>query len=194
MSTLSQQEIMDCVSIDKVTKIHIPGGAWDETLAEFDSHHLDSIDVMLENDGPGQGRITITCYGKAWTSYWGAMGKDKTIAEFFCSCDRWYLAGNLDSSLQEKITDKDALVEEAKKGVIQRRRDLDLDEHDARRAYDDIDGMSGEELYENHDLLSDAFGTEWYFDLPQTLNPDHEYLQKIIMVVKVVLREKLLSF
>lgn len=35
--------------------------------------NLDPIDVMLENFEPGKGRITIRCYTKAWTSYWGGM-------------------------------------------------------------------------------------------------------------------------
>lgn len=57
---------------------------------------LDPIRVTLDDIGPGQGRINIECYGKARASYWGAMG-DRTIAQFFASCDNGYLINNLAS-------------------------------------------------------------------------------------------------
>ena len=39
-----------------------------------DLERLDPVRVMIENYEPGKGRITITCYGKAWTAAWFAMG------------------------------------------------------------------------------------------------------------------------
>lgn len=32
-----------------------------------DVERLDPVRVMIENYEPGKGRITITCFGKAWT-------------------------------------------------------------------------------------------------------------------------------
>ena len=55
---------------------------------------LDPIRVTLDDIGPGQGRINIECYGKAWASYWGAMGKE-SIAQFVVTCDNHYLIKNL---------------------------------------------------------------------------------------------------
>lgn len=56
--------------------------------------NLDPIRVYLEDYGPGKGRITISCYDAAWVGYWGAMG-EKSIQDFFISCDSDYLAGNM---------------------------------------------------------------------------------------------------
>ena len=55
-----------------------------------DIKHLDPVNVLLEDFGPGQGKITIECFGKAWTSYWNAMWKENTIDKFFCDCDNEY--------------------------------------------------------------------------------------------------------
>src|SRR5690606_8657631 len=35
---------------------------------------LDPIVVYFEDYAPGRGRITVACYGDAWTAAWGAMG------------------------------------------------------------------------------------------------------------------------
>jgi hypothetical protein len=68
---------------------------------------LDPIQVTLDDIEKGKGRIIITCYGSAWTSYWGGMS-DRTISEFFCDCDEHYLANNL-SSIKSTITDFNAI-------------------------------------------------------------------------------------
>ena len=39
---------------------------------------FDPIRVVTENYGPGRGRITITCEGKAWTGSWFAMS-DRSV-------------------------------------------------------------------------------------------------------------------
>jgi hypothetical protein len=63
---------------------------------------LDPIQVTLDDIEKGKGRIIITCYGSAWTSYWGGMS-DRTISEFFCDCDEHYLANNLSSIKSTKM-------------------------------------------------------------------------------------------
>jgi len=55
---------------------------------------LDAVAVIIEDLSEGAGRITITCFGQAWTAYFGAMG-GKHISEFFCSCDEDYLVDAL---------------------------------------------------------------------------------------------------
>lgn len=56
-----------------------------QSLEITEVERLDPIRVMAENYEPGRGRITITCYGKAWTAAWFAMGGD-TVQAFFHSC------------------------------------------------------------------------------------------------------------
>lgn len=74
------------------------------TISEVPS--LDPIRVMLEDIGPGQGRINIECWGKSWANFFGGMG-ERTIAQFFVSCDEHYLAGKLGDSIEADIFDPD---------------------------------------------------------------------------------------
>lgn len=61
----------------------------------IDPPALDPITVFLENFEPGKGRVTIVCYGRAWTSFWGAIS-GKRIEEFLLTCESDYIADNLD--------------------------------------------------------------------------------------------------
>jgi hypothetical protein len=58
------------------------------------SKGIDPIEVYFRDEEPGQGSITITCYGEAWTAWWGAIG-GRTIDEFVAQCDADYLLGKL---------------------------------------------------------------------------------------------------
>lgn len=50
-----------------------------------DADGLDSIRFMLQDVGPGAGRLLVECYGEAWATYWGGMGQ-RTIREFLSTC------------------------------------------------------------------------------------------------------------
>ena len=65
-----------------------------ERIEITDLPRLDPIRVYLEDCAPGRGRITISCYDRAWVGYWGAMGS-RTIRQFFNDCDADYLSGNM---------------------------------------------------------------------------------------------------
>ncbi len=62
------------------------------TITDVDG--LDPIRVMIENYEPGQGRITITCYGRAWTAAWFAMS-GASVEVFFANAGPDYIIGNL---------------------------------------------------------------------------------------------------
>jgi hypothetical protein len=64
---------------------------------------LDPVNVYWEDFGPGRGRVTITCYGEAWTAYWGAMGGE-TIRQFFSACDVDYISQRLMGAQFQKRT------------------------------------------------------------------------------------------
>ena len=70
------------------------------TLTEL--KNLDLVNVFLEDYEHGKGKITIECYGKAWSAYWGGMG-DRTISKFFCSANNGYIIGKLDGRLRDVI-------------------------------------------------------------------------------------------
>ena len=55
---------------------------------------LDPVRVVWENYNLGQGRITVTCYGRAWTTAWFAMGQS-TIEQFFIFASPDYILSNM---------------------------------------------------------------------------------------------------
>jgi len=55
---------------------------------------IDPIHVVLYEPVKGTGSLTITCYGLAWTCWWGAMG-DCHVREFLRSVDAGYVVGCL---------------------------------------------------------------------------------------------------
>lgn len=55
---------------------------------------LDPIQVIFQDVGPGRGSVIITCYSRAWTAYWGAMG-DYTVEEFFLMVEPTYIHSNM---------------------------------------------------------------------------------------------------
>lgn len=62
----------------------------------IDAHGLDSITVFWQDFSPGCGEITVVCYGRAWTAYFGAMS-GKTIKEFVDMAGIDYLVNKMDT-------------------------------------------------------------------------------------------------
>jgi len=59
---------------------------------------LDPINVLLQDFGSNRGRLTIACFGSAWTTYWGAMGgadEPRDLAQFIASVGPGYVASKL---------------------------------------------------------------------------------------------------
>lgn len=153
---------------------------------------LDPIRVMLEDIGPGQGRINIECWGKSWASFWGGMG-DCTIAQFFCSCDEHYLAKNLASGLDSTVFDAEHLKDTLKREVIAERRKWHLTQEGARKQFDQIEETSFPEtvdgLWYISEKMVDLLGDEWWYRLPEAPNPDYQYLCRIIKTVQDALSQ-----
>lgn len=158
------------------------------TISEVEN--LDTIDVILEDFGPRQGRITIRCYNQVWTSFWGGMG-DRTIAEFFCSCDNSYLAKNI-SNIRRTIVDVDGLVNHARKHIGKLLVNREINRSEAIEWLNDLDSISGYDLYNNgsgSDLLCNIYGNEFWHFLPEKENHEYKYLWKIIETVKIALKK-----
>jgi len=66
-------------------------------------NNLDPISVFVQDQAAGRGRIVVTCYGNAWQAFWGAMG-NRTVMEFVAQCDADYVAGNMISGRQTRMT------------------------------------------------------------------------------------------
>lgn len=67
---------------------------------------LDPIHVFWIDVQPGEGYVTIICYGAAWTAYFGGMN-GLTIREFFVEAGGHYLLTKLGIGPHLKSTKKD---------------------------------------------------------------------------------------
>jgi hypothetical protein len=56
---------------------------------------LDPITVYIEQFRPGAGRMTVQCYARAWTSFWGSHGAEAPLETFITACDAEYIADGL---------------------------------------------------------------------------------------------------
>ena len=157
---------------------------------------LDPISVYIEDFGPGAGKITITCFGEAWSHYWSHMGEQHTLATFFSKCDQHYLAGKLKNGIDHIIRDDDpASVEQAlKRKIIERRLEDSFDKETARGLWNEVEymaeGIAGNAIGDSEsELLFHLFGDEWWHCLPKKTNPAYEYLCQIIKTVQAALRQ-----
>lgn len=146
--------------------------------------NLDPVTVILEDIEKGKGKIIIECYGQSWASYWGGMG-DRTLAEFFCSCDEHYLAKNL-STIKADVDDFEGFIIKAKAEIIKQRLSLDLSSESAREMFDDVSRI--ESINENQSLIELIFGCEWWYEIPSKPNHEYEYLCRIIKTVQEALK------
>jgi hypothetical protein len=158
-----------------------------QKLLVKDVQGLDPVSIYLEDIGKGQGKVTITCFGESWTSYWGGMG-NRTVAEFVRSCDNQYLAKNL-SRIPCEIDDLTKLHQDMLKTILSKRKALEINGEEARECFDGIKDSDPEEIMTQHEFLSLCYGDEWWYCVPKKPNPDYEYLCRIITTVKEALKE-----
>jgi len=129
-------------------------------------NRLDPVTMYLEDLAPGQGKLTIDCFGKVWTAFWGGMGNEN-IAKFINSADIDYLAGKLFNG--EKYV-------------------IDYDEI-SRKIGNEVER---ETLVYYEDKVVNIYGADWRMDLPTTINPKYEYLCRIITAVKEAIANELM--
>lgn len=156
-------------------------------LAITDLANMDPISVMVEDFGPGAGKITITSAGEAWSSYWSHMGEQHTLRSFFLKCNTPYLVGKLKTGIRSRIPDEDdgVLTAHLCKRIIERRRKGDLKREEARNLWDD----AGQVIFGEHaDLCWHVFGAEWWEGMPKKVNPDYEWLAEIVDTVKAAFK------
>ena len=53
--------------------------------AQAGKDELDPVTAFLEDFEPGRGQLTLVCWGRSWTHFWGAMGNGATLREFLTS-------------------------------------------------------------------------------------------------------------
>ena len=138
------------------------------TLSGLDN--LDPISVIAEDIANGRGKISFECYGKAFSAYWGGMG-DRSISEFFRSCDEHYIAKNA-SNVDSEVYDIDAIRKAAKAAGIECYRD------DPWNDYEFMTAMYGDDM------------SDWHYSLPTMANHEYAYLCRIIKAVQAGLTEQ----
>lgn len=162
---------------------------------------LDPITVFLEDYEPGKGKITVSCWGKSWTAYWGGMSGDD-VATFFCRVNADYIIGYFAPNIGSTQFSGTSLVEKAKRVVLDCRRGrtanhhpYSMDKEEARKLFDRIEEdlryvESPEHCWAHDELLAELFGVEWHYDAAEATepNPDYGYLERIIGAVQEALQ------
>lgn len=164
-----------------------------QSLEITEVERLDPIRVMAENYEPGQGRITITCYGKAWTSAWFSMGGD-TVQAFFIRVSNDYLIGNFSPQLNSEVeADNDVQLNFVKKEIIRLRRDGDLSHKEARKLWGECECAEDVIEYVCSSGVSSPTGLfdgePWYVHWPTVPNPEYQYLERILDAVREALKQ-----
>lgn len=158
------------------------------------AERLDPVRVMIENYEPGKGRITITCFGKAWTGAWFAMGGD-TVQKFMKRVSNEYLIGYFDPQLQSTVDDdNDANLTFVKGEIIKLRREQEISYEEARLMWDEADGADDVKAsccnYLVGDKLLNLLGDDpWYAGWPMVPNHEYQYLERILNAVRAGLNE-----
>lgn len=153
------------------------------------AERIDPIRVMIENYEPGKGRITITCYGTAWTGAWFSMGGD-SVQEFIKRVSNEYLIGCFDPQLQSTVDDdNDANLIFVKSEIIKLRRQLEISHEEARVMWDEAEGADDVKArccdYLVGDKLLNLLGYDpWYAKWPTVPNHKYQYLDRIVSAVR----------
>jgi hypothetical protein len=177
-----------------------------EKLTITGAKALDPITVYAEDIGPRQGKVTIECYGKSWSAYWGGCG-DKGVAVFFRSCSDDYIANCLERGIEASIVDADSIKDGALRHIITLRRGQPINSYrvpgqlvrfcrdeitakEARGLWEEIDlAEFGDDGWREPKLMQKIFGDEWWYRLPTKPNPDYIYLCRIVRAVQEAFNE-----
>lgn len=69
---------------------------------------LDPVTAYLDDIEPGKGTLTVRCWDRAWTCYWGGMGEGLSISQFLRTVDAGYVANCLVRGNRSVITNRAA--------------------------------------------------------------------------------------
>ncbi|MCF5025133.1 hypothetical protein [Pseudomonas lurida] len=159
--------------------------------------NLEPITVFLEDLAPCKGKITVNCWGKSWTAYWGGMWEGLNIGQFFCELNTGYIIGYFDQAMRPRQFSGDALANKVQTTVLNDRRKGELGQDEARELFTEAEDLrespSIDHLHGAHYcLMKTLLGDEWWHltDDATEPNPDYAYLERIIRVVQQALRQE----
>jgi len=142
-------------------------------------HDLDPVNVFVEEYTSTSGKITIECFGNAWSYFWGSIG-ERSIMEFFCNCDNHYLSEKFAPQLRSEIDDHDKLPEYARNYIIEMRKEGTFDKKKARALFNQTEYLT----MDDSSMMFEIFGDEWWYCCPKIPNYQYLYLSKILDVAK----------
>lgn len=73
-----------------------------EAFQILEAPRLDTITVVLQDVGPGSGRVLVECAGNAWACQWDALG-ERRVKHFLSSLEAEYLAECLQRGRQRML-------------------------------------------------------------------------------------------
>lgn len=157
---------------------------------------LDPISVFIEDIAPQQGKITIECYGKAWSTYFSGCGGNG-LANFIIAQHTEYLVDRFDGHLQKYEPDFDQFLDEMRAKLIEMRKDQWISKDLARELYDITDWShyvtdNPYEPIKNPCFINsgefDELGFEG-FDVPERISSEYAYLCRIVDAVRDGLKQ-----
>ena len=163
-----------------------------------DIEDLDPITVFIEDLDTSKGKITIECFGKCWSAFWGGMG-ERTTAQFVSTVSSSdYIANCLwDHKDEQYEDDMDAVESFVKKKVLELRRETWLEKDAARELYEfpNWTEYKPQHIYDDWhcpDLIfADKDDFEQLeleeFDIPERQTRAYKYLLKIVDAVREAL-------
>jgi hypothetical protein len=120
----------------------------------------------------------------------------RTISQFFSDCGADYLIGNLAPYLNSTRFCGKALVKQVQAEIIKARRRDNFTQEVAREHYDEASYLSDAPSIDyvvggHYELMHAVFGEEWWHTASESdePNPDYLYLQRIVLAVKIGLRQ-----
>lgn len=161
------------------------------------AQNLNPITVFLEDLAPCKGKITVSCWGKSWTAYWGGMRDGLKIGQFFCELNTSYIIGYFDQAMSSRQFSGKALANKVRRLVLKERRQFCYGSDEARARFDEAEDLresiSIDHLHAAHsELMTKLFGDEWWHlgnDATEP-NPDYIYIEQIIIAVQQALRQE----
>lgn len=152
---------------------------------------LDPISVVLKNYRPGVGKITIECFGKAWSAGWGGMS-GQSVEQFFAESNPHYLIGNLAGGISS--TQREGCPDW--KSIYNAQIDENIAAADREELKEQVEhlellcDLDPEHSTEARDLLVKVSRMqEWWELWPKEDNPDYFYLKRIVQAVQAGLKQ-----
>lgn len=171
------------ITVTSVTKILIVG-----------ADRLDPITVFLEDIANGNGKITVSCFGKSWTAHWAAMGENTTVAQFFIRSNAQYIIGYFSPSLRAGQYSAEKTAIKSRQAVLKLRREEELNADQARELFDRCSVIEQMETIDSlhsyhNDLMTEIHGDDWWYCVGEEPNPDYQYLKRIVEAVQYGLKQ-----